>query len=67
MQAHADIGGFGAGADSTWSAQATVNYAFSDKFSASAGYKVMKVDYARGGNVYDVRLSGPVIGVTYKF
>lgn len=67
FQAQADIGGFGAGSDLTWSAMATVNYAFSDRFSASVGYKVLDVDYDHDGHVFDTRLSGPVLGMTYRF
>ena len=67
IQAQADIGGFGAGAKLTWSALATVNYVFSPKLSLSAGYKVVKVDYDRNGYVYDARLAGPVLGLTYRF
>lgn len=67
LQAQADIGGFGAGSDLTWSALATVNYAFNDRFSASLGYKALDVDYDHGGHVYDTRLSGPVLGMTYRF
>lgn len=67
VQAHADIGGFGAGSDLTWSALATVNYVLNDRFSVSAGYKVLDVDYDRNGHVYDARLSGPVLGATLRF
>ncbi|HWK13352.1 MAG TPA: hypothetical protein VNS02_03080 [Rhizobiaceae bacterium] len=67
LQAQADIGGFGVGADFTWSALATLNYAFSDHFSGSAGYKMLGVNYRRGGHVFDARLSGPVMGLTYRF
>lgn len=67
LQAQADIGGFGAGSDLTWSAMATINYVFTDHLSASAGYKVLDVDYDHGGHVYDTRLSGPVLGLTYRF
>lgn len=67
IQAQADVGGFGAGADLTWSALATINYTFTDKLSFSAGYKVLDVDYDRGGYVYDTRLSGPVLGMTLRF
>ncbi|MGP2493560.1 hypothetical protein ACTDI4_18290 [Mesorhizobium sp. PUT5] len=67
VQAQADIGGFGAGSDLTWSALATVNYTLNDHFSASVGYKVLDVDYDHGGHVYDTRLSGPVLGMTYRF
>ena len=67
IQAQADIGGFGAGSDLTWSALATINYSFSERLSASAGYKVLKVDYDHRGHVYNTRLSGPVLGITYRF
>ncbi|HVV92841.1 MAG TPA: hypothetical protein VHD15_05420 [Hyphomicrobiales bacterium] len=67
LQGQADIGSFGAGSDLTWSVLATVNYVFSDRLSASAGYKVLDVDYDHSGHVYDTRLSGPVLGMTYRF
>jgi hypothetical protein len=67
IQAQADIGGFGAGSVLSWSALATVNYVVSDHLSASVGYKVLDVDYDRKGHVFDTRLSGPVLGMTYRF
>lgn len=67
LQAQADIGGFGAGSELTWSAMATVNYVVNDHLSASVGYKVLDVDYDHHGHVYDSRLSGPVVGLTYLF
>ncbi|NYT66197.1 hypothetical protein H0A58_09475 [Alcaligenaceae bacterium] len=67
LQAQADIGGFGAGSDLSWSALATMNYAFTDAFSVSAGYKVLDVDYDHKGHVYDTRLRGPIVGLTYRF
>jgi len=67
LQGQADIGGFGAGSDLTWSVLATVNYVFSDRLSGSVGYKVLDVNYQHGGHVYDTRLSGPVLGMTYRF
>lgn len=67
VQAQADVGGFGAGSDITWSALATINYTFTDHLSVSAGYKVLDVDYDRGGHVFDTRLSGPVLGLTLRF
>lgn len=67
VQGQVDIGGFGAGSDLTWSALATVNYVFTDTLSVSAGYKVLDVDYAHDGHVFDSRLSGPVFGLTYRF
>lgn len=66
-QAQADIGGFGAGSERTWSVLATINYVVSDRLSVSAGYKLLDVDYDHGGHVYDVRLKGPAVGVTWRF
>ncbi|WP_312412932.1 hypothetical protein [Shinella sp.] len=67
IQGQIDIGGFGVGSDLTWSALATVNYTFTDNLSVSAGYKVLDVDYEHDGHVFDTRLSGPVLGLTYRF
>ncbi|KAA0969050.1 hypothetical protein FPY71_16000 [Aureimonas fodinaquatilis] len=67
VMAQADIGGFGAGSELTWSVLGTVNYAFTDTLSVSAGYKVLDVDYRHGGHVFDVQLSGPVLGATWRF
>lgn len=65
--AQGDFGGFGVGSDFTWQALATMNYSFNDKFTLSAGYKILSVDYDRGGRVFDTTLSGPVLGVTFQF
>ncbi len=67
LHVQADVGGFGAGSNHTWSSLAAVNYVFSDRLSASVGYKTLNVDYDRGGHVYDVRMRGPVLGLTYRF
>lgn len=67
LQAQADVGGFGAGSDLTWSALATANYTVTEHLSLSAGYKILKVDYDHGGHVYDTSLSGPVLGMTWRF
>ena len=55
------------GGSFTWSLLSTVNHIFTDNFSVSAGYKVLGVDYRKNGHVYDVRFSGPVLGLTYRF
>lgn len=61
------IGGFGAGSDLTWDALGVVGYQFNDSISAAAGYRHMAVDYHQDGFVFDVNLSGPVIGMTISF
>lgn len=67
LQAQADIGGFDVGSKLTWSVLGTVNYTFTDHISVSAGYKVLDVNYDDDGYVFDSRLSGPVLGMTYRF
>jgi hypothetical protein len=67
VMGQADIGGFGAGSELTWSVLGTFNYIFNDHWSASVGYKHLSVDYDHDGYVFDVDMSGPVIGVTYRF
>ena len=67
LQAQADIGGFGAGSDLTWSVLATANYIVTDSASISFGYRVLDVDYDHDGHVFDTRMQGPVIGATWRF
>jgi len=67
FQSEADLGGFGVGSDLTWSVLASATYTFTDTLSASAGYKALKVNYDNHRHVYDTLLSGPVIGVTWRF
>ncbi len=67
VQAQADIGGFGAVSDFTWSTLVTFNYAFRDSLSTSVGYKLLDVNYDYNGHVYDTRFSGPALGMTYRF
>jgi hypothetical protein len=61
------VGGFGVGSDLTWDALGVLGYQFNDSISAAAGYRHMAVDYHRDGFVFDVDLSGPVIGATINF
>lgn len=63
----ADIGGFGIASDSTWQLLGTLGYRFSDRLSVRAGYRHLAVDYESGGFVWDVELSGPIAGLTWRF
>ncbi len=63
----ADIGGFGVSSDSTWQAMGALGYRLTDRIVARAGYRHLAVDYDDGGFVYDVELSGPIIGVSFRF
>jgi hypothetical protein len=61
------VGGFGVGSDLTWDALGAIGYQFNDSISAVAGYRHLEVDYDHRGFVFDVELSGPVIGMTIHF
>lgn len=65
--AYADAGGFGAGSRATWQVAATINYQMTDRVFLSGGYRVLAVDYRRGGTRVDVRMQGPIVGATFRF
>ncbi len=58
------VGGFGVGSDLTWDSFAGIGYQFNDSISAIAGYRHLEVDYEHNGFIFDVEMSGPVIGMT---
>ncbi len=65
-----DVGGFGIGSSSnlTWQAQATLDYAFTDRVIGRLGYRYMSIDYDVGSDLtLDMDLHGPLIGVTWTF
>jgi opacity protein-like surface antigen len=63
-----DVGGFGLGADFTWQFLATVDYEFSEGISLRTGYRHIGLDYTTGGGTeIDYNLSGPIIGVSFRF
>jgi hypothetical protein len=67
LSAAGDIGGFGVSSDLTWQVLGTLDYRFTDWLSVRAGYRHLEVDYDRGGFVWDVRMSGPIVGATFRF
>ena len=67
LQAYADAGGFGVGAKSDWQIAGLVGYEYSRNVTFFGGYRHLAVDYDRDGYVFDVALSGPVFGATFRF
>lgn len=57
----------GGDSDSSWDAFAAVSYRLTDRWQAQLGYRQMKVDYTKGGFVYDMTQAGPMLGVSYTF
>ena len=67
LASFADIGGFGVGSDVTWQIGGTAGYQVKDWLSMQAGYRHLKVDYEDNGFVFDVVMSGPILGVDFRF
>lgn len=65
--AYSDIGGFGIASDSTWQLMGLVGYRFNDWIEGVIGYRHLSVDYENDGFVWDVEMSGPILGVTFRF
>lgn len=63
----ANVGGFGAGSDSTWDVFGGLGYRVSDWFAPVIGYRHLAVDYEKGDFLYDVDMSGPLIGGVIRF
>lgn len=63
----ADVGGFGVGSDFTAQAVAAVNYSIDQRLTVSGGYRTLSVDYRDGGTRIDATLSGPLLGLTWRF
>ena len=65
LSAYGDVG---AGSSRlTWQLRGTIDYSFNEHWSVSVGYRHLAVDYRRGGYVFDTELSGPIMGVSYRF
>jgi opacity protein-like surface antigen len=63
----ASIGGFGVGSDLSFDIFGGVEYAFSERFSANAGFRYMSFDYKGDNADLDLEMYGPVVGITMKF
>jgi hypothetical protein len=67
----ADVGGFGIGSDFAWNASALVGYEVSRVTRLFLGYRALAFDFADGSGServeYDVRLWGPIVGVSFCF
>jgi len=61
------IGGFGAGSKLTWDVMGALGYEVSDSVSLIGGWRALSVDYENGPAIFDVVMSGPILGATIKF
>jgi hypothetical protein len=71
VQVQGDIGGFGVGSDFAWQAWLNFDWRFSRVGSLALGWRHLDWDYEEGSGLtkftYDAYLSGPVVGVTFRF
>jgi hypothetical protein len=62
-----DAGGFGVGSQLTYQIYSGLGKEFKKRFSVMAGYRYLYVDYANGGFLYDVHMSGALVGLGIRF
>lgn len=67
MLGYADIGGFGAGSELTRQFALSVNYQVNENIYVSTGYRHLDLDYKHEGMRLDTKLTGPFLGLTWKF
>ncbi|TRX55770.1 DUF481 domain-containing protein [Thalassomonas sp. M1454] len=67
LQGRVEAGGFGVGSEESYMANLTLNHKINDKWALKYFYRYMKVDYADNDFVYDLEITGPGAGVSYKF
>lgn len=60
-------GGFGVSSEEYWQAVAGVSYRVHENVSLALAYRMIGTDYDRGGFVYDVEMSGPNVGLVFRF
>lgn len=67
LRAEGDVGGFGLVSDIDWQLLGTIQYQVADYLTLDAGYRYLAVDFDDGGFLFDVALSGPIIGASIRF
>ena len=67
VTAYGDLGGFDVGSHFTWQAVGTLDYAIQSNLVVSAGYRHLNVDYRNSGSRIDFSMSGPLLGLSYRF
>lgn len=67
MLLYGDVGGFGLGAELSWQLMGLYNQRLGGHWLLSAGYRALSTDYRDDGHLHDVRIAGPLLGVSYVF
>jgi len=64
---YGDVGGFGVGSHFTWQLVGGVEYDVSSRWTLSAGWRHLDIDYDHQGFVFDAAMDGPILGAVYQF
>ena len=67
LTALGDVGGWNATAKLDYQFAGLLNFNVSPKWTMSAGYRYLFVDYRSGRAIYNLVTDGAVLGVTYRF
>lgn len=61
------VGGFGVGSDLFYDTSINVGYQWNKSIDTTLGYRLYDVDYRDGDYLYDVKNSGLMLGLSWKF
>ncbi|WNC73835.1 hypothetical protein RGQ13_07550 [Thalassotalea psychrophila] len=67
LQGRLEVGGFADQPSENTLVSVTLDHNLSDNWSLKYFYRMMNIDYKDNGFVYDMEVTGPGIGATYKF
>jgi hypothetical protein len=67
LAAQGDVGGFGAGSQIAWNAQASLGVNFTRNIFGEFGYRYYYLDYTNGGALFNAAEAGVFAGVGVKF
>lgn len=67
LTAIGNVGGFGVASDMTWDILGGLGYQANDWFAPVIGYRHVEVDYEQDEFLFDVEMSGPLIGGVFRF
>jgi hypothetical protein len=62
-----DVSGFGVGSELTLGAVALLSYSFTDRHSFGIGYRYLDIDYKSGKTDLNIKMYGPLMGVSINF
>jgi hypothetical protein len=67
LSLYGDIGGFNINSSLTWQAIGSVDWQINNNFVARVGWRHIQIDTESSGVKLDLALSGPFLGLTYRF